>query len=94
MPQAGAARQQDVPLCACVFVAVVQVQQVLLVHAQHEVGVALEARGKGPAARIGCAAAHELHTQMNCICYENPKMGIYFIADPDGYWLEIVPTRK
>jgi len=40
------------------------------------------------------AAAHELHTQMNCICYENPKMGIYFIADPDGYWLEIVPTRK
>lgn len=40
------------------------------------------------------AAAHELHTKMNCICYENPKMGIYFIADPDGYWLEIVPTRK
>ncbi len=40
------------------------------------------------------AAAHELHTKMNCICYENPKMGIYFIADPDGYWLEIVPIRK
>lgn len=40
------------------------------------------------------AAAHELHTKMNCICYENPQMGIYFIADPDGYWLEIVPTRK
>ena len=38
-------------------------------------------------------AAHALHEQMGCICYENPKMGIYFITDPDGYWLEIVPTR-
>ena len=35
----------------------------------------------------------ELHKEMNCICYENKAMGIYFIADPDGYWLEIVPTR-
>ena len=39
-------------------------------------------------------AAHALHQQMGCICYENPAMGIYFITDPDGYWLEIVPTRK
>ena len=39
------------------------------------------------------AAAHELHERMGCICYENPSMGIYFIEDPDGYWLEIVPTR-
>lgn len=38
-------------------------------------------------------AAHELHEKMGCICYENPSMGIYFIEDPDGYWLEIVPTR-
>ena len=38
-------------------------------------------------------AAHALHTEMNCICYENKKMGIYFINDPDGYWLEIVPQR-
>ncbi|MCF8019398.1 Lactoylglutathione lyase [Petrocella atlantisensis] len=38
-------------------------------------------------------AAHELHEKMGCICYENKKMGIYFISDPDGYWLEIVPTR-
>ena len=37
--------------------------------------------------------AHALHEQMGCICFENPKMGIYFITDPDGYWLEIVPTR-
>ena len=39
-------------------------------------------------------AAHEKHKEMGCICYENPKMGIYFIADPDGYWLEIVPVKK
>ena len=39
-------------------------------------------------------AAHKLHQEMGCICYENPAMGIYFITDPDGYWLEIVPTRK
>jgi lactoylglutathione lyase len=38
-------------------------------------------------------AAHELHERMGCICYENPSMGIYFIEDPDGYWLEVVPTR-
>lgn len=35
--------------------------------------------------------AHEKHKAMNCICYENIKMGIYFICDPDGYWLEIIP---
>ena len=39
-------------------------------------------------------AAHEKHSQMGVICYENPGMGIYFISDPDGYWLEIIPTRK
>ncbi len=33
------------------------------------------------------------HKEMGCICYENPEMGIYFITDPDGYWLEIVPNR-
>ncbi len=39
-------------------------------------------------------AAHAKHKAMNCICYENEAMGIYFINDPDNYWLEIVPTRK
>ena len=38
-------------------------------------------------------AAYARHKAMNCICYENPAMGIYFINDADGYWLEIVPTR-
>ena len=37
-------------------------------------------------------AAHALHTTMGCICYENKDMGIYFINDPDGYWIEIVPA--
>lgn len=38
-------------------------------------------------------AAHALHEKMGCICYENKAMGIYFIKDPDGYWLEIVPVK-
>ncbi len=38
-------------------------------------------------------AAYALHKQMDCICLENKDMGIYFINDPDGYWLEIVPVR-
>ena len=38
-------------------------------------------------------AAHRLHEDMGCICFENPDMGIYFINDPDGYWLEILPAR-
>ena len=39
-------------------------------------------------------AAHAKHEKMGCICFENPSMGIYFISDPDGYWLEIIPSRK
>lgn len=33
------------------------------------------------------------HKEMNCVCYENPDMGIYFINDPDGYWLEVIPKK-
>lgn len=36
---------------------------------------------------------HEIHRQMGIICYENPSMGIYFVEDPDGYWIEIIPAR-
>ncbi|HIV35319.1 MAG TPA: VOC family protein [Candidatus Blautia intestinigallinarum] len=36
-------------------------------------------------------AYHEKHQKMGCIVFENPAMGIYFITDPDGYWIEIVP---
>ena len=38
-------------------------------------------------------AAYRKHKEMGCICFENPSMGIYFIEDPDGYWLEIVPGK-
>ena len=39
-------------------------------------------------------AAHAKHEAMGCIEFENPGMGIYFITDPDGYWIEIVPAKK
>ncbi len=38
-------------------------------------------------------AAYAKHREMGCIVYENPMMGIYFIADPDNYWLEVLPRR-
>ena len=38
-------------------------------------------------------SAHNLHKEMGCICYENKEMGIYFIADPDNYWIEILPAN-
>ncbi|MDO4286909.1 MAG: VOC family protein [Eubacteriales bacterium] len=38
-------------------------------------------------------AAHAKHKEMGCICFENPKMGIYFINDPDNYWIEIIPAE-
>jgi lactoylglutathione lyase len=38
-------------------------------------------------------ALYKKHKEMNVICFENPAMGIYFIADPDGYWIEIVPQK-
>lgn len=39
------------------------------------------------------AGALAKHKKMKCVCYENPKMGIYFIEDPDGYWIEVLPRR-
>lgn len=40
------------------------------------------------------AAAFKRHKDMGIVCYENPTMGIYFIEDPDGYWVEIIPEKK
>ena len=37
--------------------------------------------------------ALEKHRSMEVVCFENDAMGIYFISDPDGYWLEILPTN-
>lgn len=31
------------------------------------------------------------HKALGCVCYENFEMGLYFISDPDGYWIEILP---
>lgn len=33
------------------------------------------------------------HKAMDCTIWENKDMGIYFIQDPDGYWVEILPER-
>ena len=38
-------------------------------------------------------AALKKHNEMGCVCFENHNMGIYFIEDPDGYWVEIIPKR-
>ena len=35
----------------------------------------------------------EYHNEMGCVCYENNEMGLYFIIDPDGYWIEILPLK-
>ena len=39
-------------------------------------------------------ALYRRHKEMGCVCFENPAMGIYFISDPDGYWIEIVPVKQ
>ena len=39
----------------------------------------------------GYDAVRAFHKEMNCVCYENQEMGLYFISDPDGYWIEILP---
>ena len=38
-------------------------------------------------------AALAFHKEMGCVCFVNEKIGIYFVEDPDGYWLEVVPKR-
>ncbi len=38
--------------------------------------------------------AYQLHKEMGCICFENKAMGIYFINDPDNYWIEILPANR
>ena len=37
--------------------------------------------------------AFKKHQEMGCIEYINESMGIYFITDPDGYWIEIVRKK-
>lgn len=35
-------------------------------------------------------AALKKHREMNCVAFVNEELGVYFIKDPDGYWLEII----
>lgn len=34
------------------------------------------------------------HKEMGCVCFENESMGLYFINDPDDYWIEILPITR
>lgn len=38
-------------------------------------------------------AIREYHREMGAICFENKEMGLYFINDPDDYWIEILPMK-
>lgn len=35
----------------------------------------------------------EYHRQLGFVCFENTSMGLYFINDPDDYWIEVLPFR-
>lgn len=37
---------------------------------------------------------YQKHKDMGIVIFENEKMGIYFIVDPDGYWIEILPADR
>lgn len=39
-------------------------------------------------------AIREYHRQMGWVCFENHEMGLYFINDPDDYWIEVLPQNK
>lgn len=34
------------------------------------------------------------HKEMGCVCFENEAMGLYFINDPDDYWIEVLPLKE
>ena len=35
-------------------------------------------------------AIRRYHQENGWVCYENTEMGLYFIHDPDDYWIEIL----
>lgn len=37
---------------------------------------------------------YQYHKDNGYVCFENPEMGIYFINDPDDYWIEILPNKQ
>lgn len=38
-------------------------------------------------------AVRAYHKEMGCVCFENEAMGLYFINDPDDYWIEVIPMK-
>ncbi|MBQ8530403.1 MAG: VOC family protein [Parabacteroides sp.] len=38
-------------------------------------------------------AIREYHRELGYVCFENKEMGLYFINDPDDYWIEILPAK-
>ena len=38
-------------------------------------------------------AVRAYHKEMGCVCFENEVMGLYFINDPDDYWIEVLPIK-
>lgn len=38
-------------------------------------------------------AIRQYHKEMGCVCFENTTMGLYFINDPDDYWIEVLPAK-
>ena len=38
--------------------------------------------------------ARRYHQAMGCVCFEHVDMGLYFIHDPDDYWIEILPLNN
>ncbi len=38
-------------------------------------------------------AVRAYHKEMGCVCFENEAMGLYFINDPDDYWIEVLPIK-
>ena len=38
-------------------------------------------------------AIRQYHKENGWVCFENTAMGLYFINDPDDYWIEILPAR-
>ena len=38
-------------------------------------------------------AIRQYHKENGWVCFENTAMGLYFINDPDDYWIEILPAK-
>ena len=38
-------------------------------------------------------AIRQWHKENGWVCFENKEMGLYFINDPDDYWIEILPIK-